>query len=270
MNGSDVVLADGLDAAARAELADALSRIERGRGLVVRLADMLGGAAMLAGRFGLERFGLAAAARRMAAGVAQAALSRAYDVAILKLDRDPGSSGAGRGRLMGRMAVAGSGVLGGFAGLAGFLPDATFTTLAIMREVARIAVAEGEDLSSEDGRRACLEVFALRGGGGEQEADEVGYFSARLALQSGPVARLLADVAARYGAVLGEKAGLQAVPLAGAVAGAALNTAFMEHYINLARGHFVIRRLERTFGREAVLAASGTANRVADAPFHPS
>ena len=270
MSGGNVAVVDGLDAAARIELANALARIERGRGLVVRLADMLGGAAMLAGRFGLERFGLAAAARRAATGVAQAALRRAYDVAILGLDRDPLSRRASRGRLMGRAAVAGSGVLGGFAGLAGFLPDATFTTLAIMREVARIAVAEGEDLSGEDARRACLEVFALRGGGGEQEGDEVGYFSARLALQSGPVARLLADVAARYGTVLGEKAGLQAIPLAGAVAGAALNTAFMEHYINLARGHFTIRRLERAYGRDAVRAASGVTNRAADAPFHPA
>ncbi len=250
-----------LDAPARRELAAALARIERDRGLVVRLADMLGGTVNMVGRFGLQRFGMADFAQEKVGEVARAALSRAYDLAILGLDRSPSS----RTRLA-RAAVIGSGAFSGFIGLAGFLPDATFTTLAIMREIARIAAAEGEDLSGEEARRACLEVFALRSEAGETETD---YFAARFAMQGGPVARLIAEAGSRFGVVLGEKFSLQAVPIAGAVAGAALNAAFLDHYRNLAKAHFVIRRLERTYGRDVVRSAGEMLkNHGRDAPFN--
>ncbi len=248
-----------LDDEARRELAAALARIERGRGLVVRLADMLGGTVNMISRFGLQRFGLAELAQEKLGDVARAALSRAYDVAILGLDRSPRS----RTRLA-RAAVIGSGAFSGFIGLIGFLPDATFTTLAIMREIARVAAIEGEDLSSEEARRACLEVFALRSEAGESETD---YFAARFAMQGGTVARLIAEAGSRFGVVLGEKFSLQAVPIAGAVAGASLNAAFLDHYRNLAKAHFVIRRLERTHGRQTVRAAAEAMNRSRDAPF---
>ena len=251
----------GLDAEARRELASALARIERGRGLIVRLADMLGGTVSMVSRMGLQRFGIGGFAQEKVGEVARAALSRAYDVAILGLDRSPAS----RSRLA-RAAVIGSGAFSGFIGLIGFLPDATFTTLAIMREIARIAAIEGEDLSSEEARRACLEVFALRNEAGESETD---YFSARFSVQGGAVAGLIAEAGRRFGVVLGEKFSLQAVPIAGAVAGASLNAAFLDHYRNLARAHFTIRRLERTYGRAIVREAAAAMNRGRDAPFTP-
>jgi hypothetical protein len=239
-----------LDDSARQELADALNRLERGRGLIVRLADLLGGAFGVAGRFGLRQVGVSHELQGKFSGIAQAALTQAYNVAILGLDRSPPQRAA-----VTRAAVIASGAASGFAGLAGFLPDATFTTLAIMREIARIAAAQGEDLSSEDARRACLEVFAFRSAADADES-ELGYFSARLVFQGRPFTMLLSEVAARYGLVLGEKFSLQIVPVAGAVAGAALNAAFLAHYRNLAAAHFTIRRLERTHGRDAVRAAT--------------
>ena len=251
-----------LDPEARRELAAALARIERGRGLVVRLADMLGGTVNMMGRMGLQRLGMGGIAQEKVGEIARAALSRAYGVAIVGLDRSPLS----RTRLA-RAAVIGSGAFSGFIGLIGFLPDATFTTLAIMREIARIAAIEGEDLSGEEARRACLEVFALRGEAGENEPD---YFAARFAMQGGTLARLIAEAGSRFGVVLGEKFSLQAVPIAGAVAGASLNAAFLDHYRNLAKAHFVIRRLERTHGRQAVRAAAEALNHGRDAPFMPA
>ncbi len=252
-----------LDAGAQRELADALARLERGRGLIVRMADMLGGAVNLAGRFGLRQLGVTRLVQSKVTGVAEAALARAYDVAILGLARSPPGAS-----ILTRAAVIGSGAVSGFIGLAGFVPDATFTTLAIMREIARIARAEGEDLSTDEARRACLEVFAFRSEADEDES-ELGYFSARFALQGGTFTRLIAEVASRYGVVLGEKFSLQAVPVAGAVAGASLNGAFMDHYRNLARAHFTIRRLERSFGREVVQgAAEALKNPSRHAPFN--
>ena len=150
-----------------------------------------------------------------------------------------------------RSLVAFSGLLGGFAGIAGFLPDAVFTTLVIMREIARIAREEGEDLTTEEGRASCVRVFSLGTG------DEAGYLSARFMLQGTAARAMLSGVAARWGVMLGEKFAAQAVPLAGAAAAVTLNTAFLEHYRRLARAHFTVRRIERAFGRERVRAAAG-------------
>ncbi|MEJ2321919.1 MAG: hypothetical protein P8Z31_06125, partial [Gammaproteobacteria bacterium] len=40
----------------------------------------------------------------------------------------------------------------------------------------------------------------------------------------------------------------RAIPVAGAVSGAMLNLIFMNHYQDVARGHFIVRRLEREYG----------------------
>jgi hypothetical protein len=264
--------------AGRRELAAALRKLESGRGLIVRLADLLGGAVSRACKFGLRQIGMSTGLAAKFSGVAEAALSRAYDVAILGL----GGPRAGSHRLT-RAGVMASGAASGFVGLGGFLPDATFTTLAIMREIARIAQAEGEDLASDDARRACLEVFAFKSPADAYETEgdesELGYFSARLIFQGRTLTMLLSEVAARYGLVLGEKFSLQAIPVAGAIAGAALNAAFLDHYRDVARAHFIIRRLERAHGAEAVRAAAAAlrvplaqmrATQARDAPFMPA
>ena len=268
LGGNDVATVP-LDAAATAELQAALRRLDRGRGLVVRMADLVGGAVNMAGRMGLARLGMSRGLQSRFSFVAEAALERAYDVAILGLARDAAPPPR-RQAVLTRAAVIASGAISGFTGLAGFIPDATFTTLTIMREIARAALAEGEDLSNEDSRRACLEVFAFRSAA-DQDESELGYFSARLVFQGRPFTMLISEVASRYGIVLGEKFGLQAVPIAGALAGATLNAAFLDHYRNLAAAHFTIRRLERQHGRTIVReAAEHLKNHALDASFTES
>ena len=41
---------------------------------------------------------------------------------------------------------------------------------------------------------------------------------------------------------------------ASALGGAAVNYAFIDHFQDVARGHFAIRRLERTYGKDIVRA----------------
>jgi hypothetical protein len=68
---------------------------------------------------------------------------------------------------------------------------------------------------------------------------------------------LIAEVASHYGLALGQKISVQLMPVAGALCGASLNTAFFNHYRALARAHFTIRRLEREHGpvvRDTALA----------------
>ncbi len=45
------------------------------------------------------------------------------------------------------------------------------------------------------------------------------------------------------------------MPILGAFGGAAVNTAFMNHFQATARAHFTVRRLERRYGAAAVRAA---------------
>ena len=259
MTQTTAMTTTGLPAPEAGALREALERLESGRGLVVRVADLMGGALGRATRMGVRGLGVPGPLQSRMRGVAEAALARAYDVAILGMELTEGDPR--RAGLLRRAAVMVSGAAGGFAGMAGFLPDATVTTLSIMREIAAIARAQGEDLSSPAARRACLEVFALRGPGGTSEDEaagesELGYFSARLLMQGRPMVMLASEVAARYGITLSQKFALQAVPIAGALTGAALNAAFLAHYRDLARAHFTIRRLERAHGAATVRDAA--------------
>jgi hypothetical protein len=83
------------------------------------------------------------------------------------------------------------------------------------------------------------------------------YAAHRSLLDAGapPLVRLTAQIAARFGLVVSQKVAAQAVPVIGALGGAAVNAAFMDHFQSMARAHFTVRRLERAYGREAVHAA---------------
>jgi hypothetical protein len=59
-------------------------------------------------------------------------------------------------------------------------------------------------------------------------------------------------VAARFGLVVTQKVAAQALPVVGALGGAAVNYAFIEHFQEVARGHFTVRRLERLYGKDKI------------------
>ena len=72
------------------------------------------------------------------------------------------------------------------------------------------------------------------------------------ALPAPVIARLISQVAARFGIVVSEKLAAQAAPVLGAIGGAAVNAAFADHFQTLARGHFIVRRLERRHGASLI------------------
>jgi hypothetical protein len=49
-----------------------------------------------------------------------------------------------------------------------------------------------------------------------------------------------------------QKIAAQTVPVVGALGGAAVNNTFIEHFQEVARGHFTVRRLERVYGKNIV------------------
>ena len=143
----------------------------------------------------------------------------------------------------------------------------------MLRSIADIGRSEGEQIRSIESRLACIEVFALGGRLQSDDASELGYFAVRTALaramaeaaqfiaergvarEGAPVlVKLVAQIAARFEVVVSEKAAAQALPLIGAAGGAIVNLLFIDHFQDMARGHFIVRRLERTWGAEAVRA----------------
>jgi len=59
-------------------------------------------------------------------------------------------------------------------------------------------------------------------------------------------------IATRFGVVITDKLAAQMVPVAGALSAAMLNLVFIRHYQDVAKGHFIGRRLERQYGSELI------------------
>jgi glycerate kinase len=64
--------------------------------------------------------------------------------------------------------------------------------------------------------------------------------------------QLLAKIAVRFKVPVTAKFAAQSVPAIGAAGGAAINLVFINHFQDMARGHFTVRRLERKYGAEVV------------------
>ena len=69
------------------------------------------------------------------------------------------------------------------------------------------------------------------------------------------VARLIAQIAARFGFLVSEEVAAKAVPILGAAGGGIINVIFTAHFQDMARGHFIVKRLEAAHGQEPVRAA---------------
>jgi hypothetical protein len=238
-----------LSLADRLTLEGAVRRLMGSRGVVVRVADLLGGLFGSAAAAGWRGLRVPDRITTQLRGIAEVALKRAFDVAVIGRAQ---TEWVARPRTAQAITIA-SGAISGFVGFAGFLPDATATTLLIMRNIAAIATEEGEDLATEEARQACLEVFALGSPDlSEHDMGDRSYWSARLVMHGRPMSLLLSEVAATYGLRLSQKFASTIVPLVGAASGALVNSVFLEHYRNVARVHFTIRRLERRYGPSEV------------------
>ena len=257
------------------DLAKAVRLLE-GQSLANRLTRALGG--------GIERWGraLPSSLRNTAARAAEGALRVALRVALRTLsEKAPGDADAlNASTRWHRLAATASGAIGGAFGLPALAVELPISTTILLRSIADIARAEGEDVASPEGMLACLEVFALGAHKpGRDELDlppgeaalESGYFALRAALaqsvgdtarfllragaagETAPVVvRLISQIAARFGVAVSEKLIVQAAPIVGAAGGAAINAAFASHFQALARGHFIVRRLERQYDPETI------------------
>jgi hypothetical protein len=198
----------------------------------------------------------------------QAALSKAVHAAVFTMKDALGEEAS---NIWHKIAVATSGGIGGFFGLAALAVELPISTTIMLRSIADIARSEGETISKIESKIACIEVFALGGPSKSNDASKSGYFAIRAALarsvtkaaeyiaekglaeEGAPaLVRLITHIAQRFSIQVSEKAAAQAIPAIGAAGGALINTLFIDHFQDMARGHFIVRRLERKYGKEIV------------------
>jgi hypothetical protein len=167
-----------------------------------------------------------------------------------------------------RFMAMGTGALGGFLGPITLLAELPITTVLMLRAIADIADSQGEDLTQTESKLACMEVFALGSRTKQDEAADSGYYGLRALVSfhfsptvtpgtnmSGMIPgaiEFVRAVSARFGLVIQDKAAARMVPVAGAVSGALINLLFMKHFQDVAKGHFIVRRLERKYGPELI------------------
>ena len=204
----------------------------------------------------------------------QEALSKAVHAAVFTMKDSPGEETSNSWH---KIAVATTGGVGGFFGLTALAVELPISTTIMLRSIADIARSEGEAISKVESKIACLEVFAFGGPSKSDDASDSGYFAVRAALaqsvskaaeyiaekglaeESAPaLVRLIIKIAERFSIQVSEKAAAQAVPAIGAAGGAIINTLFIDHFQDMALGHFIVRRLERKYGKEVVEATYKT------------
>ena len=197
-------------------------------------------------------------------------LEKGLQVAVKTLDTtsivDPSNA-------MHKLMVMGTGSIGGAFGLKALAIELPLSTAIMLRSIADIARSQGENLEGMEARLACLEVFALGGQSKENDAAKSSYFAVRMLLthevvdaarflanpqvlaqgvRAPALVRLISQIASRFGVVVSQKAAAQALPVIGAIGGAAINTIFIDHFQNMARGHFIVRKLERIYDESTV------------------
>ncbi|RQR52576.1 EcsC family protein [Burkholderia sp. Bp9126] len=208
----------------------------------------------------------------------QLALRKCLNLALRTLGKPPApdvDTPDKPSNLLHKLAVATTGAAGGAFGFLALPVELPVTTTLIFRSVCDIARSEGEDLSSVDTQLQCLAVLGMGGNPQRSEEDaDLGYFVLRGALAqaiskassditskgiaahgSAAVFKLVQTVASRFSVQVTEQMAAKSIPAIGAVLGATVNTLFIDHFQQMAHGHFAVRRLERKYGAAAVKAA---------------
>jgi hypothetical protein len=223
-----------------AEIAALAHRFRRANGPVMQVANRLGDA--------LERqISLVPdAVRGQLETAAERALGLAYAAAVRTPDLGP------RGQLA---AVMATGAAGGAGGLPTALAELPVTVALILNAVRAEARAAGLDPDAPGLREECLRVFGAGSPLAVDDGVNTSFLTARLALTGPAVQNLIRTVAPKLAVVLGQKLAAQAVPVLGAMTGAALNVAFLGYYREMARIRFALLKLAEVHGPEVVLAA---------------
>ncbi len=200
--------------------------------------------------------------------ITQAALIKGMEFAVLTMGE---VETKGSRDWLHRILVTASGAVGGAVGVALLPLELPISTTIMLRSIADIARSEGHNVSLLEVQLACLEVLALGGRSPKDDLAEGGYWVVRISLAKAiseaaayiaekglaeegapPLVRLIAAIASRFSVVITEGVGAKALPVIAAVTGGTIHLLFMYQFQEMARGHFIIKRLEKKYGAQLV------------------
>lgn len=206
----------------------------------------------------------------IASRITKRALEKALDGALLSLNTNKLSHKPANKTH--KFLATTTGAVGGAFGIGSLAVELPVSATLMLRSIADIARSEGEDLTSLDSKMACLSVFALSGGGEETlENANTSYYAVRsflsktlndtgkhllihgLSKEGAPaLIKLINAVSTRFSLTVSKKIAAQSLPALGLFGGASINLLFMNHYQQMAKAHFTVRRLERIYGEDQV------------------
>lgn len=214
-------------------------------------------------------------------GIADEALHKVFWIASKTMENKQQSASP----KLHKAAVAAVGGVGGFFGVATILIELPISTTIMMRSILDIAREEGFSLDDPQTRIECITVFGLEGNVSTSDDNaESGYFATRIALSKivdqvqkaaieaiaakaagtaelteknlgNAIIKLIQTVAKRFGIHLTDQTAVKSIPMIGAALGAALNTMFTDFYQDMARGHFIVKKLEKKYSEEIIKEA---------------
>jgi hypothetical protein len=221
------------------QVAELARRYNRANGPVIRLVNRLGTT------LESQLSGLPDSVRSQIERVTAQALASSYGLAARAPDL------GARGPLA---AVITTGAAGGFGGLPTAIAELPVTVTLFLNAIRAEARAAGLNPDEDWVRAECLQVFAAGSPLADDDGVNTSFIASRIALTGSAVQNLIAAIAPRLAAVLGQKLAAQAVPVLGAISGAAMNAAFLSYYREIARVRFALLNLARIHGAEAVEA----------------
>lgn len=158
------------------------------------------------------------------------------------------------------------GAAGGMGGLPSAMAEIPVTTTVLMRAMQSIATEHGFDPAEQETRLDCLQVFAAAGPLTGDDGGEAGFLTLRLALSGPGMKALVGRVAPIFAMTMGRKLAAQAVPVLGAVAGAAVNWVYTSYYQDMARVHFGLKAIARDRGMDHAALVETFRGMLSEAP----
>ncbi|MFZ1468868.1 MAG: EcsC family protein [Paracoccaceae bacterium] len=225
-----------------AQIAALVLRHARANGPVMALVTRLGG------RFERQLALIPPSLKARIGQVTEKALATAWGVA--------GARALPKGgKHLSMAAAVVSGAAGGVGGLATSVAELPVSVTVILHAIRQQAIAAGYDPDTPRIRAECLQVFAAGSPLAADDGIDTAFVSARLTLTGPALQKLISVVAPKLAAVMTQKLAAQAVPVLGAITGAALNAAFLRYYSEIAAIRFALLRLADQHGDVRILQA---------------
>ncbi|WP_293203753.1 EcsC family protein [Neisseria sp.] len=208
--------------------------------------------------------------------IIQTALHKVFDASASTMNSEKTEASTKTHKLMAGV----TGAVGGFFGFTALAAELPISTAIMMRSILDVARSEGFNINDYQTKLECIAVFGFTvNEDKDDDSAESGYYASRIALSQimnvtskellvltqgttakvidtstigKALAQIIQAVATRLGVPLTEKVAAQLVPGIGTVAGATLNVMFTDFYQDIARGHFIVKRLESKYGESHV------------------